>query len=340
MHRAHCVIPVLVAIALLSSFAPQVLSRANQATTHQIDQASATPTETTGDFKVTLLGTGTPGPRPDRFGPSTLVEVGSAKLVFDCGRSCTTRLWQLRIPLGTVKLFITHLHSDHIVGIPDLWLTGWTTPRYGGRKKPFQVWGPTGTQEMMSHLEQAYQEDIRVRRELNTSITPEAVAVIARDFTEGVMYEENGVRVTAFRVRHGQIKEAFGFRVDYKGHAVVISGDTGPSENFVKYAQGADVVVHEVGVARPELLEKAAWARQIMTLHSSPEDAGREFSRIKPKLAVYTHFSMLSGEGVSEVTIPEIVARTRTTYAGPLEAGEDLMSISIGDTVTVQRYVR
>ncbi len=144
MEKAHCVVLVPVAIALLSSFAPQFLPRDNQATTEQIDQASATPTEPTNDFRVTLLGTGTPGPRPDRFGPSTLVEAGAERLVFDCGRSCTTRLWQLKIPLGTVKLFITHLHSDHIVGISDLWLTGWTTPPYGGRKKPFEVWGAKG----------------------------------------------------------------------------------------------------------------------------------------------------------------------------------------------------
>jgi ribonuclease Z len=104
--------------------------------------------------------------------------------------------------------------------------------------------------------------------------------------------------------------------------------------------RGADVVIHEVGVARPELLEKSAMVRRIlMTHHSSPEDAGNDFAQIKPKLSVYTHFSLFSGEGVSEVTIPEIIARTRTTYLGPLEAGEDLMSISIGDTVTVQRYV-
>ena len=112
-----------------------------------------------------------------------------------------------------------------------------------------------------------------------------------------------------------------------------------PNENFIKYAQGADVVIHEVGVARPELLEKSPIVRKILaTHHSSPEEAGRDFTRIKPKLAVYTHFSMFSGEGVSEVTIPEIIARTRTTYSGPLEAGEDLMSISVGDKVKVERY--
>jgi len=312
-------------------------TRAIRNTILAIAQASAPAVPSTADLRVTLLGTATPTPRPDRFGPSTLVEAGSERLVFDCGRSCTTRLWQLKIPLGTVKLFITHLHDDHTVGIPDLWITGWFSPPYGGRKEPFKVWGPKGTEEMMSYIEKAYAEDIRIRKEESAS-SPQGIAIVAKDFNEGVVYEENGVRVTAFKVKHGEvIKEAYGFRVDYKGRSVVISGDTGPTENFVKYAQGADVVVHEVGVARPELLEKASWARKIITFHTSPEDAGKEFSRIKPKLAVYTHFVMLSGEGVSEVTIPEIITRTRATYSGPLEAGEDLMSISVGDTVTVQR---
>ena len=291
------------------------------------------------DFKVTLLGTSTPAPRPDRFGPSTLVEAGPERLVFDCGRSCTTRLWQLKIPLGSVKLFITHLHSDHVSGIPDLWLTGWTPMPYGGRKEPFKVWGPKGTVEMMAYLEKAYQEDVRIRRKFLPAITAQQVAIDAKDFTEGVVYDENGVRITAFKVRHGEIKEAFGFRVDYKGRSVVISGDMAPNENFIKYAQGADVVIHEVGVARPELVEQSEVVRRIlMTHHSSPEDAGKDFNRIKPKLAVYTHFSMFSAEGIPEVTIPEIIARTRTTYSGPLEAGEDLMSISIGDNISVQRY--
>ena len=152
------------------------------------------------DFKVTLLGTGTPNPRPDRFGPSTLVEAGPERLVFDCGRSCTTRLWQLKIPLGTVKLFITHLHSDHTVGIPDLWLTGWLTQPYGTRKAPFRVWGPEGTVAMMSNLEKSYEADIHIRQPQGA-----AAAIDAKDFTEGVVYQENGVRVTAFKVAHADI---------------------------------------------------------------------------------------------------------------------------------------
>ena len=293
----------------------------------------------TSDFKVTLLGTSTPNPLPDRFGPSTLVEAGKEKLLFDCGRGATIRLWQLKIPLGTVKLFVTHLHSDHTVGIPDLWLTGFAPLPYGRRNAPFVVYGPKGTAEMMAYLEKAYQADIENRREFIPNFNPQQVAVSAKDIEEGVVYEQNGVRVTAFRVTHANLKDAFGFRVDYRGHAVVVSGDMTPNENFVKYAQGADVVIHEVGVARPELLERDPGVRQMLaTHHSSPEDAARDFTRIRPKLAVYTHYTRPRRDDIPEVSIAEILSRTRAIYSGPLEAGEDLMSVSIGDSVTVQRH--
>ncbi len=278
----------------------------------------------TGDFRVVLLGTGTPNPRADRFGPSILVEVGSERLVFDCGRSCTTRLWQLHIPLGTVKLFITHLHSDHTVGIPDLWLTGLLPNPYGARTGPFRVWGPAGTAAMMANLEKAYEADIRIRR------TALNAAIDAKDFTEGVVYQASGVQVTAFKVNHDDI-DAYGFRIDYRGHAVVLSGDTRPSENLVAHARGADVVVHEVGMFAPTA---DAGRETVAHLHSTPEQAGEEFAKIRPKLAVYSHFSLF---GTPEPTMDELIARTRTTYQGPLEIGEDLMAISLADSVAVQR---
>jgi ribonuclease Z len=293
----------------------------------------------TSDFKVTLLGTSTPNPLPDRFGPSTLVEAGSKKLLFDCGRGATIRLWQLKIPLGTVKLFIIHLHSNHTVGIPDLWLTGFAPLPYGRRNAPFVVYGPKGTAEMMSYLEKVYGADIENRREFIPNFSQRQVAIAAKDIGGGIVYDQNGVRVTAFKVKHANLKDAFGLRVDYRGHAVVISGDMAPNDNFIKYAQGADVVIHEVGVARPELLEKDAGVRKMLaTHHSSPEDAARDFARIKPKLAVYTHFTQLRRDDIPEVSIAETIARTRAIYSGPLEAGEDLMSTSIGDSVTVKRY--
>ena len=296
------------------------------------------PQPMASDFKVTLLGTSTPNPLPDRFGPSTLLEAGNEKLLFDCGRGATIRLWQLKIPLGTVKLFITHLHSDHTVGIPDLWLTGFAPLPYGRRNAPFEVWGPKGTAEMMSYLEKAYEADIENRRQFIPNFDPQHVAVSAKDIEEGIVFERNGVRVTAFKVKHANLKDAFGFRVDYRGHAVVISGDMAPNENFIKYSQGADLVIHEVGVARPELLEKdPGVAHMIATHHSSPEEAARDFARIKPKLAVYTHYTRPRRDDIPEVSIEEIISRTRAIYSGPLEAGEDLMSISIGESLIVTR---
>ena len=129
----YLLIPILAALGLVLAGPPRAIGQGTQSEV--------------SDFKVTLLGTSTPNPLPDRFGPSTLVEAGDEKLVFDCGRGCTIRLWQLKIPLGAAKLFLTHLHSDHTVGIPDLWLTGFGRMPYGRRNAPFGVWGPKGTTE-------------------------------------------------------------------------------------------------------------------------------------------------------------------------------------------------
>jgi ribonuclease Z len=290
-------------------------------------------------LKVTLLGTGHPFPVLDRFGPSTLVEAGPEKLLIDCGRGATQRLWQLGIPLsGVTATFLTHLHSDHVVGIPDLWLTGWLPPPFGRRSEPFRVWGPAGTREMMSYLEKAYQADIRFRIE-DEHLPREGAAILAEDVSEGVVYQASGVKVTAFDVDHGAlIKPALGYRIDYAGRSVVISGDTRFSENLIKFSKGADVVIHEVAQARPELLRKSEAARRIIGHHTSAEEAGTVFSRVSPRLAVYSHIVLLTTEpGIEALTVADLIALTRKTYAGPLEVGEDLMTIEIGDTIKVHR---
>jgi ribonuclease Z len=118
---------------------------------------------TASDFRVTLLGTGTPVPSPDRFGPCTLVEAGDQKFLIDAGRGATIRLYQLKLPIGHIDVqLLTHYHSDHTSGVPDVWLTGWLESYFGARKTPYRVIGPTGARELIENLERAYALDIKI----------------------------------------------------------------------------------------------------------------------------------------------------------------------------------
>jgi ribonuclease Z len=287
------------------------------------------------EFRVTLLGTGCPPAVMNRFGPSTLVEAGEQKLLFDAGRGALQRLTALAVRWQDVQgVFLTHLHSDHVVGFPDLWLTGWLI--VPGRNVPLQVWGPAGTAAMMSHLQQAYEYDVRIRIQ-NDRASPEGAALLVTEIGEGgVVYDKGGVKVTAFEVDHAPVKPAFGYRIDHGGRSVVLSGDTRVSENLVRHAQGVDVLVHEVFA--PVTLERAGVspgrAKNIIDYHTTPEQAGEVFTRVKPKLAVYSHVCM---PGATE---QDLLPATRKTYAGPLQVGEDLMVIDVGETIGVRKPAR
>ena len=282
------------------------------------------------NLKVTLLGTGNPRPTMQRFGPSILVEAGTEKLLFDCGRGATQRLYQLNIPFADVSaLFLTHLHSDHIVGIPDLYLTGWIM----GRNAPLRIWGPAGTRQMMSHLQQAYEFDIHTRRDVDEKLPTKGAEVVAKDIEQGVVYQTGDLKVTAFAVDHGPVKPAFGYRVDFAGHSVVLSGDTRYSENLIRFSRGTDVLIHEVldpeAYAAADQIFNAERKQRVIAHHTTPEQAGSIFSQVKPGLAVYSH--------IVPGGVPDVVAHTRKTYSGPLEVGEDLMSFEIGEKIEVRR---
>ena len=285
-------------------------------------------------IRVTLLGTGCPPPVMNRFGPSTLVEAGDQKLLFDAGRGALQRLTQIKVRWQDVNgVFLTHLHSDHIVGFPDLWLTGWLI--VPGRNVPLQVWGPLGTSKMISHLKQAFEYDISIRQ-VNDRAAPDGVVLLVHDISEGVIYNKGGVKVTAFEVDHSPVKPAFGYRIDYAGRSVVLSGDTRVSENLIRHSQGVDLLVHEVFV--PETLQRAGVppdrANKIVAYHTTPEEAGLVFARTKPRLAVYSHICLPTA------TDQDLLPATRKTYGGPLELGEDLMVIEVGEKVEARKPAR
>jgi ribonuclease Z len=294
---------------------------------------------TTSDFRVTLLGTGVPIPSPDRFGPCTLVEAGAQKFLIDAGRGSTIRLAQLKLPIGRIDVqLLTHYHSDHTSGVPDVWLTGWLQSHFGTRKTPYRVIGPTGARELIENLEKAYALDIKIRL-ADEKLPPRGIATDVTEFDrDGPVYEGDGVKVIAFEVDHGDvIKPCYGYRFEYRGRVAVFSSDTRYNQNVIKYGAGADLLVHEVASARPELM-KEAYVQRIIGHHTTPREAGRVFALAKPRLAVFTHIVQLGSVQIPPPTIDDIVAETRQTYDGPLLVGEDLMAFDIGETVSVRRY--
>jgi ribonuclease Z len=218
-----------------------------------------------------------------------------------------------------------------------VWLTGWLQSHYATRTRPFRVLGPVGAKELMSYLEKAYAADIRIRI-ADEKLPPAGIAIEVEEFSaDGSVYEKDGVKVIAFEVDHGDvIKPAYGYRIEYGGRVAVISGDTRFNENLIRHAAGADLLVHEVAIARPELMTEA-YIQRIMAHHTTACEAGTVFVRPRPKLAAYTHLVFLASKHVPPSTLDDLLAETRQTYDGPLEIGEDLMCFEIGETVSVQR---
>jgi ribonuclease Z len=287
-----------------------------------------------GSMTVTLLGTGSPIPAPDRFGPSTLIEAGGLRLVFDIGRGAPIRLWQKQIALGSINAhFLTHLHSDHVNGLPDLWMSGWIQTAFGSRKTPFVLYGPEGTAAMMANLWEAFSEDRRIR--LADEMNPiEGIEFDVHEVAPGLVYCQNGVGVSTFDVDHGDlVKPARGYKISYGTHTVVLSGDTRYSTNVEQAATGADLLVHEVAMIPAALIDKYPAYQAILAHHITPEDAGRLFAVANPKLAVYSHvvLSGLPSEGIPFPTPADVLAATSTTYSGPVIVGSDLMAFRIDD---------
>ncbi len=276
-------------------------------------------------FKVTLLGTGTPVPSVTRFGFSTLVEAGEQRLLFDFGRGVSIRLNQSRVPLGSITAhFLTHFHSDHTSGLPDLWLTGWLRPPYGQRNQAFLIYGPQGLRALTSGLRAAYAKDISTRAEDEGSPLS-GVEFDAREIEVGLIYERQGVKVSAFKNDHGsKVQPSLGYKIEYQGKTVVISGDTKFSEEVVRQSMGADLLIHCVTVIPDALLKQFPQYQSIYEHLSSPEQAARVFQLAKPKRAVYSHIG-LNGDA----SVQDLIARTRAVYDGPLVAGEDLMGFEL-----------
>ena len=280
-------------------------------------------------LEVTLLGTGSPIFVPGRYSISTLIRAGDNYLLFDCGRGASIRLHETGLHPGHInKLFLTHLHSDHVVGIPDFYISGWFTT-YGRRQGPLRVWGPEGSAAMMSNLDSAFEFDEGVRA---AEMKIHHNANKTHDIEPGVIFEEDGIRVTAFYVDHRPIVPALGFKVEFAGRSVVLSGDTRPTDSVIKYGAGADLLIHEVICGDKDNAPEPEQFERIIAHHTTPQQAGDIFTKAQPRLAVYSHIVLLTGADSRMLE-----HQTRETYGGPLLVGEDLTRITIGNEITTER---
>jgi ribonuclease BN (tRNA processing enzyme) len=267
--------------------------------------------------KVVMLGTGTPRPVPERLGPSTAIVVGDRAYLVDIGAGVVRRaaaaaaqgLSALEPPRLAIA-FITHLHSDHTIGYPDLILTPWVMGR-----STLTVYGPQGTEEMTRDILKAWHRDIEIRTNGLEQRGP--LRVQAHDVKPGVVYKDDVVTVTAFRVAHGQWPDALGYRFNTRDRIIVISGDTSPSEELIAQCKGCSVLIHEAYSPDAPSPMMPDWPAYRAKYHTSTDQLAEIANRAKPDLLIVYHTS-------SRVPDEQILREIQKTYHGKVVISRDL----------------
>ncbi len=274
--------------------------------------------------RVVLLGAGTPNADPDRSGPSTAIVVDDRSYIVDAGPGVVRRataaaakhdLVGLRAPnLATV--FLTHLHSDHTVGLPDLVFTPWVLER----EEPLALFGPPGTEAMAANIGQAYSADVAIRLRGLEPANAEGYRIDATDVEPGLVFEDDLVRVFAFAVPHATWEHAYGYRFETPDRTVVVSGDTGPAlDVMVRACDGCDVLVHEAYAQVGWEKRDAVWQRYHAAAHTSGPELGRIAAAARPGLLVLTHQLLWLG-----ATPEDLLAEVASEWGGPVVYGNDL----------------
>ncbi len=273
-----------------------------------------------GRSKMVLLGTGTPNAEPDRSGPSVAIVVDETPYIVDFGpgvvrraaAACEAGIGALEVK-NLTRGFLTHLHSDHTTGYPDLILTPWVLER----DEPLEVYGPIGTRAMTDHLLAAYREDIEARLAGPEPINDGGYCVNVHEIEAGMVYQDSDVRVEALPVVHGAIT-AFGFKFYTPERTIVISGDTAPTEAIVEASLGCDVLLHEVYSAKRFEKRSAVWQRYHSAVHTSSYEVADIAARARPGLLILYHQLLW---GASEI---DLLSEVQERYDGEVVSGNDL----------------
>lgn len=272
--------------------------------------------------RVVMLGSGTPNADPDHSGPAVAIVVNGATYLVDAGPGVVRRAALAEradsipalAPPNLERVFLTHLHSDHTSGMPDLILTPWVL----GRTAPLDVYGPPRTKRMVDLLEQAYADDIDVRLHGGEPSNKTGYRATAHDVRPGIVYRDSNVTVTAFEVPHGKWAAAYGYVFQTRDRKIVISGDTGPTDAVEKACSGCDVLVHEVYAAERLKVRTKDWQAYHSAYHTSGYQLGEIAARAKPKVLVLYHQLYWGADDV------ELIREVATRFSGTVLSGRDL----------------
>jgi ribonuclease Z len=270
-------------------------------------------------FEAILIGTGYPRPDPNRAGPCTVVVAGDEWFVIDAGRGATLRIAGTALKYENLRaVFVTHLHSDHTAGLPDLFETSW---QFGRKTRPLALYGPIGIDKLAHAMLEFFDYDIHIRRDVMEKHPAAGATIRVHRVREGLVFEDANVRVTAFTVDHAPVKPAFGYRFESHGKTIVISGDTRPTPNLAKFAKGADVLILEAYLPEHFLrVDTPAVAKRLMSYHTSAEEAGEIAARAGVKTLALTH--LIPGD--ADQTFRE---RAGKAFKGTLIVGHDLQVV-------------
>ena len=280
--------------------------------------------------RIVMLCTGTPSPDPDRSGAATAIVVNGTPYLIDFGPGVIRRVaaaQQKGITGLTVTnlrvVFLTHMHSDHTAGYPDLILTPWSV----GRTRALEVYGPKGLANMTAKILEAYADDIAIRRndkiKLGVPQQADGYRVNAHEIEPGLIYQDENVKVTAFLVRHGDVPQAFGYRFETPDRTIVISGDAAPSQSTIDACNGCDVLIHEAYSMLTYDAVSPPYQRYRREHHTSSVELAELANKARPGLLIVYHRANPGGVGrpnPEEALIDEI----RRTYRGRVVTGHDL----------------
>lgn len=266
------------------------------------------------ESRVILLGTGNPNPDINRSGPCVAIIVDESVYIIDFGTGLVRRAVAAGIEVTKLtRAFLTHLHSDHTIGFPDLIFT----PGVAGRKFPLEVYGPKGLSDMTRHIMAAYEVDLNERVHGLEPAETSSYIVDIHEISEGHIYKDDFVKVEAFGVNHGSL-EAYGFKFVCPDRTIVISGDTSPSQNLIDAARGCDVLIHEVYSAIGLQSRPEEWQKYHSTVHTSSYELADIANEVKPRLLVMYH--QLLWEQTEEDLLSEVTSR----YSGEIVSSHDL----------------